>query len=112
MYYVIQRHHGDPKKQYIAYSVPRYISSENSQNVIFEFKHEGQIKRKWTSKQEIVLLTDNRALFEKVLRELEELKQAHLKKIDAAEQQLNTAITQMLSEMQKQFETIKNRDNG
>lgn len=107
MYYVIQRHHGDPKKHYIAYSVPRYISSENSQNVIFEFKHEGQIKRKWTSKEEIVLLTENRELFEKVLRQLEDLKQTHLKKIDTAEKQLDEAIGRMLSEMQQQFVTIK-----
>lgn len=109
MYYVIQRHHGDPKKHYLAFSVPKYISSQSSENVIFEFRNDGQIKRKWTAKKEIVLLTDNRELFEKTLRKLEALKQAHLAQIDAAEQQLNLEISRMLTAMQDEFDTIKNK---
>jgi hypothetical protein len=107
MYYVIQRHHGDPKKHYLAYTVPRYISSENSQNIIFEFRHNDSVKRKWAPKEEIVLLTDNEQLFQITLQKLELLKRSHLERIDAAEAQLNQEIFAMLNTMQSEFETIK-----
>lgn len=110
MYYVIQRHKGDPKKHYLAYSVPRYISSQNSQNVIFEFQHEGTVKRKWAPKDEIILLTDDQKLFQTTLVRLEELKQSHVEKIDAAQSQLNHEISSLLNAMQQEFENIqKNR---
>lgn len=107
MYYVIQKHHGDPKKHYLAYTVPRYISSENSQNIIFEFRQNEVVKRKWAPKEEIVLLTDDEQLFQATLQKLEELKRAHLERIDVAEAQLNQEIHAMLSTMQSEFETIK-----
>ncbi len=107
MYYVIQRHHGDPKKHYLAYTVPRYISSENSQNIIFEFRYNDTIKRKWASKDEIVLLTDNEQVFQTTLQKLEALKRSHLERIDAAETQLNQEINALLNTMQTEFETIK-----
>lgn len=107
MYYVIQRHHGDPKKHYLAYTVPRYISSENSQNIIFEFRHNDTVKRKWAPKEEIVLLTDDEELFQTTLQKLESLKRTHLERIGVAETQLNQEISAMLSTMQTEFETIK-----
>lgn len=107
MYYVIQRHHGDPKKHYLAYTVPRYISSENSQNIIFEFRHNDTVKRKWAPKEEIVLLTDDEHLFQTTLQKLEGLKRSHLERIDAAEAQLNQEIFTMLNTMQTEFEIIK-----
>lgn len=107
MYYVIQKHHGDPKKHYVAYTVPRYISSQNSQNIIFEFRVNDTVKRKWAPKEEIVLLTDDEQLFQNTLQKLEALKQVHLDKIDAAEEQLNQEIYSMLNSMQRQFEIIK-----
>ena len=84
MYYVIQRHHADPKKHYLAYTVPRYISSENTQNIIFEFKHNGVAKRKWAPKEDIIFLSDDQTLFQSTLQKLEALKNSHLAKIDAA----------------------------
>lgn len=107
MYYVIQRHHGDPKKHYLAYTVPRYISSENSQNIIFEFRQNDTVKRKWAPKEEIVLLTDDEKLFQDTLQKLEMLKRSHIERIDAAEAQLNQEIFSMLKNMQAEFETIK-----
>lgn len=107
MYYVIQKHHGDPKKHYLAYTVPRYISSENSQNIIFEFRYNDTVKRKWAPKEEIVLLTDDEPLFQATLQKLESLKRSHLERIDAAEAQLNQEVFAMLTTMQTEFETIK-----
>ena len=110
MYYVIQKHHGDPKKHYLAYSVPRYITSENSQNIIFEFRHNDTVKRKWAPKEEIVLLTDDELFFKQTLDKLENLKRTHLDRIDAAETQLNQEIQALLSTMQTEFETIKKKN--
>jgi len=107
MYYVIQRHHGNTKKHYLAYSVPRYISSKTSQNIIFEFHQDGTVKRKWAPKEEIILLTDDKELFQTTLEKLESLKRAHLEKIDAAEAQLNEEIYALLTTMQSEFEMIK-----
>lgn len=107
MYYVIQRYHGDPKRHYIAYTVPRYISSKNSENIIFEFKHDGQVKRKWTAKKEIILLSENKEVFEATLRKLEALKNIHTERIDAAQKQLDDEITLLLSVMQQEFDAIK-----
>jgi hypothetical protein len=106
MYYVIQRHRDDPKKPYLAYSVPKYISSQNSQNIIFEFRHEGTVKRKWAAKEEIVLLTEDKELFQITLKRLEELKQFHFEKIDAAQAQLDHELSSLLKTMQDEFETI------
>lgn len=107
MYYVIQRHHGNPKKHYLAYTVPRYISSAASQNIIFEFHQDGAIKRKWAPKEEIVLLTDDQELFQATLAKLETLKKTHLERIDQAEMQLGREIAEMLSAMQTEFDNIK-----
>jgi len=107
MYYVIQRHHNDPKKHYLAYTVPRYISSPNSQNVIFEFHVEGSVKRKWAPKEEIILLTDDQTLFQTTLKRLEELKKSHIEKIDAAQAQLNHEINALLNTMQDEFDNIQ-----
>jgi predicted transcriptional regulator len=107
MYYVIQRHHGDPKKHYLAYSVPRYISSEKSQNIIFEFQHNGETKRKWASKEDIVLLTDNQEFFQSTLKKLEALRSSHLEKIDIAQTQLDNEINALLNTMQNTFEHIQ-----
>jgi hypothetical protein len=110
MYYVIQKHHGNPKKHYLAYTVPRYISSANSQNIIFEFRNEEGVKRKWAPKEEIVLLTEDETLFRTVLGKLESIKQTHLEKIDAAEAQLSQEMSALLSAMQNEFETIKKKN--
>ena len=107
MYYVIQRHHGNPKKHYLAYTVPRYISSAASQNIIFEFHQDGTVKRKWAPKEEIILLTDNQELFQTTLTKLEALKKTHLERIDHAEIQLGREIAEMLNAMQNEFDNIK-----
>lgn len=107
MYYVIQRHHNDPTKHYLAYNVPRYLTSEKSQNIIFEFQHDGNVKRKWAPKEDILLLTDSYEYFKSVLEKLEHIKQIHLTKINAAQAELNHEIASMLNAMQSEFETIK-----
>ncbi|MFA6188561.1 MAG: hypothetical protein WC680_04695 [Sulfuricurvum sp.] len=107
MFYVIQRHHNNHKKHYLAYVTIRYIAAKNTLNIIFEINQNGLIKRKWSPKEDIILLTDNKELFLTTLERLESIKNHHLEKIDAAQEQLNHEISHFHETMQKEFETIK-----
>lgn len=106
MYYVIQRHHNDHQKHYFAYAVAKYISAKNTQNIIFEIIQNGETKRKWSPKKDIVLVTADKELFRNTLERLEAIKKHHLEKIDAAQNKLNQEFNELHEEIQKEFETI------
>lgn len=107
MYYVIQRHHNNYQKHYFAYAVAKYITAKNTHNIIFEIPKDGVMKRKWSPKEDIILLTADKELFRTTLERLETIKNQHLEKIDAAQEQLNQEINHFHESMQKEFELIK-----
>jgi len=107
MFYVIQKSYNDPKKPYIAYTVPRYIVSDKSKNVIFEFKIDGQVKRKWAPKEELILLTSDKTLFQSILTKLEALKNTHLSLIENTQRQLDEQINAFSETLNDEFEQIK-----
>lgn len=107
MYYVIQRVRGNPTKHYIAYTISRYITSPNSENVIMEFKKTPTVKRKWAPKDVIVLITANKELFQTALAHLEQIRSSHLEKIHSIKAQLDNEIAAMVSELQAEFTQIK-----
>ena len=106
MYYVIQRHHNDHKKHYFVYAVAKYISSKNTQNIIFEIHRDGAVKRQWSPKKDIILLTSDKELFGSTLQRLEAIKEHHLEKINAAQDKLNHEINHFHAAVQEEFETI------
>ncbi len=107
MFYVIQRRHGNHKKHYFAFAVARYIAAKNTQNIIFEISQNGETKRKWSPKEDIILLTSDKELFHTTMEQLEVLKEEHLQKIDAAQEKLNQEIDHFHKTMQKEFEKIQ-----
>lgn len=107
MYYVIQRHHNNHKKHFFAYLATKCIAAKNTQNVIFEIDQSGVVKRKWAPKEDLVLLTEDKELFRTTYERLEALSTHHLEKINAVQEQLNTAVNDFHECMQKEFETIK-----
>lgn len=107
MYYVIQRVRENPTKHYIAYTISRYITSPNSENVIMEFKNTPTIKRQWAPKDVIVLITSNKELFQTALQHLEEIHSAHIEKIETIKAQLDAEIATMVNELQTEFAHIK-----
>ena len=109
MYYVIQHHYNDPRKHFIAYKVPKYITGSNSENVIFEFKVGGKVKRKWAPKQEIILLTDNETLFNKTVAQLTRVQEEHLAHVKSAEKELQSAFQKMAASMQYEFDALETR---
>lgn len=108
MYYVIQRHHNNHKKHFFAYSVAKYITAKNTLNIIFEINQNGVMKRKWSPKEDIVLLTEDKELFRTMYERLESLSVHHLEKINAVQEEFNTAVHDFHETMQKEFESIKN----
>ncbi len=108
MYYVIQHRHNDPKKYYSAYVVPRFITSKGNENIIFEFKQpDGSVKRKWTAKKEIILLTDDEKIFKEVLARLTVTQNKHLAQIKHAEEQLQQEIRELANAMGEEFDAIE-----
>ncbi|MEA3372677.1 MAG: hypothetical protein U9Q62_03185 [Campylobacterota bacterium] len=107
MYYVIQHRHNDPKKYYTVFVVPKFITSKENDNVIFEFHlSDGKTKRKWTAKKEIILLTDDEAFFKKVLARLTVTQNRHLQQIQHAEENLQNEFSKMASAMENEFEDL------
>ncbi|MDP2077557.1 MAG: hypothetical protein Q8N01_04180 [Sulfuricurvum sp.] len=107
MYYVIQRHHNDHQKHYFAYAVAKYISAKNTQNIIFEIIQNGVTKRKWSPKKDIILLTADKELFRSTIERLEAIKEHHLGKINAAQEELNQELNHFHDILQKEFEMIQ-----
>lgn len=107
MFYVIQRRHGNHQKHYFAFMVVKYISAKNTQNVIFEISQNGETKRKWSPKEDIVLVTSDKELFHTTMEQLEALKKEHLEKIGAAQEKLNQEIEHFNETMQSAFQKIK-----
>jgi hypothetical protein len=107
MFYVIQRYHGAPHKQYLTYIIARCITSNNSKNIIFEFKKGDEVKRKWVDKEDIVLITHNKQLFVTTIMRLEALTKGHMEKISVAQDKLDEEISALLFAMKGEFDNIK-----
>lgn len=108
MYYVIQHRHNDPKKYFSAFVVPKFITSKENENVIFEFRMpDGSIKRKWTAKQEIILLTDDEQLFKQVIAKLSITQNKHLAQIKDAEAHLKQEFEAFKAAMKEEFEELE-----
>lgn len=92
MYYVIKRNIDVPMSCFLGFQVPKYISTKNSDNVIFEFIKDGKLQRKWIKKDEIVLLTQDKNFFLKTMKQLRNVERIQQKLVDEAQAQLNSSI--------------------
>lgn len=107
IYYVIQKFHGDPRRHFISYKVPKFITSKTSDNVILEFNINGKIKRKWAPKKDIILLTEDPAFFKKKVEEFSAIEDKHIKKIEAVEKQLDEEVANFASTMNANFDSFE-----
>ncbi len=110
MYYVIKRHHDTSLKTFISFQVPKYILPKNSENIIFEFQKDGKSKRKWVKKSDIILFTDDKKFFIKILAKFKELESTQQKLIDDAQEQLKQSLeifTQTMNTEIDEFSQIK-----
>ena len=92
MYYVIKRQEGKPMSCFIGFMVPKFIASKNSDTVIFEFKKDDKTQRKWVKKEDIVLLTDDKAFFLKTMEQFRAVEETQQKLVDEARKKLDESM--------------------
>lgn len=115
MYYVIKKQPDQPLHSFVGFKVPKYIATKNSDNVIFEFIVDKKPQRKWVKKEEIILLTDNKEYFLKVLHKLQATQAEQEKLVEEAKEQLNRCLenfVEAISSDIKDFENMRDTDDG
>jgi len=103
----VQLLHDSIEKHFVSYQVPRYILSEKSTNIIFEFGTKPNIKRKWAAKEDIVLLTKDREFFHAYVTKLIKLEESHLQKINQAQEELERLQKQYQEQMHSELNSFK-----
>ncbi len=114
MYYVIKKQPDSPSQCFIGFKVPKYIASKGNENIIFEFKKDGKVIRKWVKFNEIVLLTDDKTFFEKTIAKFREVAAEQQKLVDDAHKHLEKSMqtyTETVNEELHEFEKIRGSDD-
>lgn len=110
MYYVIKKNTNNPSSCFMGFTVPKYIVTKGSDNVIFEFKKDGKVTRKWVKKEEIVLLTEDKEFFIKTMDQFKDVEATQQKLIDEAQAKLEQSVvefTQNVNAEIDEFEEIR-----
>ena len=85
--------------------------TKGSDNVIFEFKKDGKITRKWVKKEEIVLLTEDTEFFIKTMNQFKEVEATQQKLINEATAKLEQTVVEFTENVNAEideFEEIRN----
>ncbi len=111
MYYVIKKNIDNPTSCFMGFSVPKYIVTKESDNVIFEFKKNGKVTRKWVKKEEIVLLTEDKEFFIKTMEQFKNVEATQQKLINEAQAKLEQSMVEFTENVNteiSEFEEIRN----
>ena len=103
MYYVIKKQVNKPGSTFIGFAAPKYIAAKNNENVIFLFSKDGKVIRKWVKLNEIILLTDDKDYFLKIMNQFEEVEKAQQALVDEAHKQLESSMTNFVTTMNAQI---------
>lgn len=95
---------------FMGFKVPKYISSKDSDNVIFEFSKDGKAIRKWIKKDEIILLTEDQELFLQTMNQFKAVEEIQQKLVDEAQEQLNQSIVTFSETMNSEIEEFTRDD--
>ena len=110
MYYVIKKQHETPLSTFISFQVPKYIASRKNESVIFEFKQDKKLVRKWVKKSDIILLTNDKDFFIKTIKQFKEVEDVQQKLVNQAQEQLNKSVetfTETMTAEIDEFNEIK-----
>ena len=107
MYYVIKKKLDTHPTQFIGFKVPKFITKKDSDNVIFEFKIDGKVVRKWINKDEILLLTDDKEFYLKTMKSFQKVEEEQQKLVSAAQEKLNETIENFAQTMNEEFESFE-----
>ncbi len=107
MYYVIKKKLDTHPTQFIGFKVPKFITKKDSDNVIFEFKIDGKVVRKWVNKDEILLLSDDKEFYLKTMKSFQKVEEEQQKLVTAAQEKLNETIENFAQTMNEEFESFE-----
>ena len=114
MYYVIIKQENNPSSHFFGFGVQKYIAAKNTDNVIFEISKDGKSIRKWIDKKEIILLTEDKNYFLKLLHQFNEVETKQKTLVNEAKKNLEETLenfTQVIQEELNSFEKIKGNDD-
>ena len=99
MYYVIKKQLDKLPNTFIGFATEKYIASKTSKNVIFLFNIDGKVVRKWVKLEDIILLTEDKEYFQKILAEFRSVQEQQKKLVEAAQQKLQKCMTNFAETM-------------
>lgn len=103
MYYVIKKQVNKLPNTFIGFATEKYIASKTNKNVIFLFRHEGKVVRKWVKLEEIILLTEDKEYFLKVMKRFKAVEEQQQALVDEAQKQLESSMTNFAKNMQAEI---------
>jgi hypothetical protein len=107
MYYVIIKKPKTHPPEFMGFKVPKFITKKQSDNVIFEFKIDGKVVRKWINKRDILLVTDDKAFYLKTLERFKKVQQEQEELVQEAKNKLNETIESYAQTMNGEFESFE-----
>ncbi len=91
----------------MGFTVPKYIVTKGSDNVIFEFKIDGKVTRKWVKKEDIVLLTEDKEFFIKTMDQFKEVEATQQKLVDEAQEKLEQTMVEYTENVNSEIEEFE-----
>ena len=110
MYYVIKKQLNKLPSTFIGFATKKYIASKTNKNVIFLFSKDGKVIRKWVKLDEIILLTEDKEYFLKIMKQFKAVEEQQKALVEEAQQNLEQTMTNFTETMQAQihdFEEIR-----
>jgi len=107
MYYVIIKKPKTHPAEFMGFKVPKFITKKNSDNVIFEFKIDGKVVRKWINKTDILLVTEDKAFYLKTMQSFKKVQEEQEKLVADAQSKLNETIESYAQTMNEEFESFE-----
>ena len=103
MYYVIKKQIDKLPSTFLGFAVEKYIASKQNKNVIFLFRKDDKVIRKWVKLEDIILLTEDKKYFLKVMHQFKEIEDTQKKLVAEAQANLEKSMTNFADTMNSQI---------
>jgi len=107
MYYAIVKKTDTHPTEFMGFSVPKFITKKESDNVIFEFTVDGKKIRKWVDKDAILLLTDDKEFYIETLEKFKKVQKEQQVLVDEAKIKLDQTVEKFAQTMDAEFEAFE-----
>jgi hypothetical protein len=99
MYYVIKKQLDRLPSTFIGFATEKYIASKTNENVIFLFSIDGKVVRKWVKLKDIVLLTEDKEYFLKIMKQFKAVEEQQKALVEEAQKSLEQSMTNFADTM-------------